>query len=184
MLPYIQRLLSYYFSMLKSIEWLAQLFSGKRGTTVPRNSWNSKDAKRQSIKRRERSTSCKGLRCSFTSPWNDVGVWHFKRDQRGSRISIHLHHSQLITGNLQLLLLIAFVAEVNIASIFINVRALLRAFNFLTFKLLKQLTICQNGPAAWTFPQMKPISFAKLRELRMTKLVILPEEGQFGRNSY
>ena len=83
-----------------------------------------------------------------------MGVWHFKRDQRGSRISIHLHHSQLITGNLQLLLLIAFVAEVNIASIFINVRALLRAFNFLTFKLLKQLTICQNKPAAWTFPQM------------------------------
>ena len=57
---------------------------------------------------------------------------------------------------------------------------MLLAFNFLTFKLLKQLTICQNKPATSTFPQMKPISFAELRELHMTKLVTLPEEGQFG----
>ena len=76
-------------------------FLDKRGTAIPRYSWNSKDAKRQAVQRREPSTSCKGLCCSFTSPWNDVGVWHLKRDQRGSHISIHLHHSQLIAGNLR-----------------------------------------------------------------------------------
>ena len=54
---------------------------------------------------REIFTSCKGLCCSFASPWNDLGVWHFKRDQRGSRISIHLHHSQLITGDLRVVAL-------------------------------------------------------------------------------
>ena len=45
-----------------------------------------------------------------------MGVWHFKRDQRESRISIHFHHSQLMP-------LVAFVAEVRIESFVINVRA-------------------------------------------------------------
>ena len=71
-----------------------------------------------------------------------------------------------------LLLLITYVAEVSIASIFINVRAL----NNLP-------RICQNKPATSTFPQMKPISFAELRELRITKLLIFPGKGQFSRNS-
>ena len=79
----------------------SNIFLDKRGAAIPRYSWNSKDAKRQAVQRREPSTSCKGLCCSFTSPWNDMGVWHLKRDQRGSHISIHLHHSQLIAGNLR-----------------------------------------------------------------------------------
>ena len=104
-----------------SINWVNRtIFSDKRGTTIPCNSWNSKDAKRQRVQRRETSTSSKGLCRSFTSPWNDVGVWHLKRDQRGSRISIHLHHSQLITGNLWVIAISR--AEECIASIVINVK--------------------------------------------------------------
>ena len=101
------------------------IFSDKHGTTIPRNSGNPEDAKRQSVQRGETSTSCEGLCCSFTSPWNHLDVWHFKHDQRESRISIHLHHSQLITGNLLIVeLSVAFVAEAQIASIVISVRAL------------------------------------------------------------
>ena len=65
----------------------------------------------------------------------------------------------------ELLLLVAFLTEVGIASIIINVRAL------------------TNKPAA-SAPQMEPVSFAELRELHMTKLFILPEEGKFGQKKF
>ena len=63
----------------------------------------------------------------------------------------------------ELLLLVAFVTEVGIASIIINVRALTNL----------PFAICASAL------QMEPVSFAELRELNMTKLFILPEEGKF-----
>ena len=143
------------------------LFLDKRGTTIPRNSWNSKDARGQAVQRREPSTSCKGLCCSFTSLWNDLGVWHFKRDQRGSHISIRLHHSQLIAGNLRV---VAFGRICNWSR---------HCKYYNNYMGTYQLTICQNKPAA-SAPKMEPVSFAELREMRMTKVFILPEEGKFG----
>ena len=137
-------------------------FSDKRDTTIPRNSWNSKDAKRKRAQRRETSTSCKGLCCSFTSPWNDLGVWHFKRDECGSRISIHLHHSQLITGNLWVVAISRICCWSTHCKYF---HKCLGSY---------QLTTYQNWPVASAFPQMEHVSFAELRELLTTKLLILP----------
>ena len=134
-------------------------FSDKRGTTYPRNSWNSKDAEQQGAQRWETSTSCKGLCCSFSSPWNDLGVWHFKRDQCGSRISIYLHRSQLITGDLRVVARITCIVKV-------------RALNNLLFVSTSQR---QPGP----FRKWNPSAFffSELRELRMTKLFLFTEES-------
>ena len=68
----------------------------------------------------------------------------------------------------ELLLLVAFVTEVGIASIIINVRA------------LTNLSFTRTSPPhrlrKWN-PSVLPNC---MRELRMTKLFILPEEGKFG----
>lgn len=68
----------------------------------------------------------------------------------------------------ELLLLVAFVAKHALQVLLLMLRH------------LKTCYLSRTRIRTRAFPQMEPVSFTQLRELRLTKVFISPEEGQFG----